>query len=272
MKKVSLLMALASIIFLSSCEYVEPNYEGVLMQNYGKSGKSDFSVQSGKVWTASPGTSLYQVPMFEQKGDAPSLKVYAKDGGEYTVDPTYTYAPIRGKGVDIIFAYKHLYEDPNIFFDNIEGSILNTKVLNAYREEARNFTTDSLMNFVAKYEANVQSRLKTEFGDKYFELQEITSNLIPPQSMKLAIEKRNLQIQESLKVENERKTRQNVKETELMEAKADLEIARLQAAANRERSSGLTNQIINQQWIEKWDGHLPSTVAGSSSGIMVTPR
>jgi hypothetical protein len=95
------------LLTLSSCKHVETNYEGVLMENYGKRGKADFSIQSGQVWTISPGTELYQVPMFEQKGDCPALKVYAKDGGEYTVDPSYSYSPIRGKGVDIIFAYKH---------------------------------------------------------------------------------------------------------------------------------------------------------------------
>lgn len=140
------------------------------MENYGKAGKSDFSLQSGKVWTVSPGTELYQVPMFEQKGDCPGLKVYSKDGGEYTVDPSYTYSPTRGKGVDILFSYKQLYGEANTFFDNIEGYVLNTRVLNAYRDEARNFSTDSLMNNVATYEANVQKRLTVEFANKYFTL------------------------------------------------------------------------------------------------------
>jgi hypothetical protein len=42
MKKL-ILIALA-VLTITSCERVEPNYYGVLMENYGKSGKSDHQV------------------------------------------------------------------------------------------------------------------------------------------------------------------------------------------------------------------------------------
>lgn len=269
MKTLTNTLALTLFLFLTACSYVEPNYEGVLMENYGKAGKADFSLQAGKVWTMAAGTQLYQVPMFEQKGDAPALKVYAKDGGEYTVDPSYTYAPIRGQGINIIFAYKHLYGSSQVFFDNIEGSILNTRVLNAYREESRNFTTDSLMNSVAAYENAVQIRLKKEFEAKYFELQEITSNLIPPASMSAAIESRNNQIQEAAKIENQKQTRTNQIAIDVMDAEARYKIAKLDAMANEERSKGLTGAVLRERWISKWDGTLPGTVAGGNSDLLL---
>ena len=37
------------------------------MENYGKNDKAAFSIVSGRVWTASPGTELYTVPLFEQR-------------------------------------------------------------------------------------------------------------------------------------------------------------------------------------------------------------
>lgn len=63
MKKV--LILLVAIVALSSCERVAPNYYGVLMENYGKSGKEDYSKQQGSVNTLGPGTELFQVPAFE---------------------------------------------------------------------------------------------------------------------------------------------------------------------------------------------------------------
>ena len=42
--------------------------------------------------------------------------------------------------------------------NNVEASILNRIVVNAFREEARNYTTDSLMNNLNKFEAQVQAR------------------------------------------------------------------------------------------------------------------
>lgn len=44
-------IAIIAMVFLSSCERVAPNYAGVLMENYGKQGKEDFKVVSGRVST-----------------------------------------------------------------------------------------------------------------------------------------------------------------------------------------------------------------------------
>ena len=132
MKK--LIYALMTGFLVISCSRVEPNYEGVLMSNYGRNGKSDFIVVTGKQWTMSPGTELYQVPMFETSGDPSGLTISAKDAGVFTVDPSYQYQPIRGKGVDIVFNYKHLgINEPEVMMDNVEAAILNKLVTNAYR-------------------------------------------------------------------------------------------------------------------------------------------
>ena len=105
-------------VVLASCSRVEPNYEGVLMENYGRNGKSDFHVVSGKQWTMSPGTQLYQVPMFEASGDAEAVTISALDAGQFSVDPVYQYQPIRGKGVDIVFNYKVPGSHAQIFIDS----------------------------------------------------------------------------------------------------------------------------------------------------------
>ncbi len=268
MKNNLILLLLSAALF--SCSRVEPNYEGVLMTNYGKNGKEDFKIQSGQVMTITPGTELFQVPMFEQKGDCPPLKVFARDGGTYTVDPSYTYSPIRGKGVDILFAYKHLYEDEKVFFDNVENGILNPKVLNAYREEARKFSTDSLMNNVAEYETMVQTRLVKEFQSKYFDLTEVTANLTPPPSMVQAIESRNIQIQKAIEIENTKKTRQNQIEIDIMNAQAKVKIAKLNAEAQEATNSSITSEMLRKMWIEKWDGKLPETMTGENSNLLIT--
>lgn len=49
---------LLSVLFIS-CERVAPNYQGVLMHDWGKNGKSDFTLVKGRVNTMSPGTELF---------------------------------------------------------------------------------------------------------------------------------------------------------------------------------------------------------------------
>jgi hypothetical protein len=238
MKK--LLGLLMLVVVLASCSRVEPNYEGVLMENYGRNGKSDFHVVSGKQWTMAPGTQLYQVPMFEASGDAEAVTVSAMDAGQFSVDPVYQYQPLRGKGIDIVFNYKHLgVDEPEVMLNNVEASILNRIVVNAYREEARNYTTDSLMTNLNKFEAQVQERLKREFALRFFELKEVTSGLTPPQSMANAIETRNNAVQEANTVENELR----VSTMRLAKAKIDAE-------ANKIRTVGLTKEVLTKLYIE----------------------
>ena len=235
-----LLGLLMLVVVLASCSRVEPNYEGILMENYGRGGKSDFHIVSGKQWTIAPGTQLYQVPMFEASGDAEAVTISAMDAGQFSVDPVYQYQPLRGKGIDIVFNYKHLgVDEPEVMLNNVEASILNRIVVNAYREEARNYTTDSLMTNLNKFEAQVQARLKQEFALRFFELKEVTSGLTPPQSMATAIETRNNAIQEANTVENELK----VSTMRLAKAKIDAE-------ANKIRTVGLTKEVLTKQYIE----------------------
>lgn len=251
--KLLLTILFASLLFMSGCtgcNRVAPNHEGVLMTSYGRNGESDFKLVTGSQGWLGWGSELYTVPMWEQKADPPQLTVIARDGGAFTVDPNFTYQSIRGKGVKIIFNYKHVGTTKEMM-DNIEAQILNPLVLNAYREEARNFTTDSLLNNLNSFEQKVEFRLKTEFDAKYFQLNTLSSGLRPPASMIAAIERRNNTIQESERVKNE-----------LEVSKMNLEKARIDAERDRIQSAGLTKEILQQQWIE--------ALRNSSNKVIVT--
>ena len=96
-----------SFIALMACNRPEPNYEGVLMTEYGRNGINSFKIVTGAQGILGPGSELYQVPMWEQAGDPAVVEITAKDAGVFTVDPSYTYTPIRGKGAEIVFNYKN---------------------------------------------------------------------------------------------------------------------------------------------------------------------
>lgn len=238
MKKMFFLFCV--IASLVGCNRPEPNYEGVLMTEYGRNGINSFKIVTGAQGMLGPGSELYQVPMWEQAGDPDIVEITAKDAGVFTVDPSYTYTPIRGKGAEIVFNYKNYrIQDPETFFDNVEANVLNKRVTDAYREEARNYTTDSLMNNLGKFELSVQSRLKEEFKTKFFDLTTLTSGLKPPASMLKAVEDRNKAIQEANRVKNELETSRML-----------LEKAKIDAETNKVQSVGLTKEILMQQYIE----------------------
>ena len=103
----NLLFILSAAILMVACNPIKPNFEGVMMQNYGRNGMSDFTLVTGNQGILGPGTELYQIPMYEQTADPQQMTINAKDAGTFEVDPMFTYEAIRGKGVDIVFNYKH---------------------------------------------------------------------------------------------------------------------------------------------------------------------
>ena len=242
MKK--LLFFLIAATALVACNPVKPNHEGVLMQNYGRNGQGDFSIVTGAQGPLGMGSELYQVPMYEQTADPSSVDILAKDAGKFTVDPSFTYECMRGLGINIVFSYKHTGFEDNM--DNLENMILNPIVINAFREEARNFTTDSLMNNLNGFENLVQARLAKDFEAKYFKLNNLTSGLTPPPSMSQAIEDRNNAIQKARQVENELTTAKLYQEKAIIEQKT-----------NQIKSQGLTKEILAQQYIDalRWSNN-----------------
>ena len=93
MKKLFKLFTISLVMLLvfTSCERVAPNYYGVLMQDYGKNGKSNFTLVKGRVNVMSPGSELFQVPAWEQRssftndeGEQQTLNIKAADNTAFT--------------------------------------------------------------------------------------------------------------------------------------------------------------------------------------------
>lgn len=236
MKKLFSILTLTLV--LMSCNRPEPNYEGVLMTDYGRNGIESFKVVTGAQGLLGPGSELYQVPMFEQKADVDAVRVSAKDAGIFTIDPSYTYQVTRTKGPNVVLNYKHLGAGSE-FLDNVENNVLNKLVTDTYREIARNYTTDSLMNNLGSFEKEVEVVLQEKFANKFFTLNTLTSGLTPPKSMADAIENRNNAVQQANMVKNELET-----------SKMYLEKAKIDAETNRMKSSGLTKEVLTEKYIE----------------------
>lgn len=231
---------------MMSCERVAPNNMGVLMENFGKNGKSDFSLQRGRVWVATPGTELFQVPLWEQRGDFGDrvLHLKASDNTEFTSTPLYSYKVIENRSVDLVFDNKHLGSS-NDFMESLEDNILETKIYDLMKEESRKYTTESLMADGGSlvFENAVQTIVKKEFEIKGLELMTFSCQLEFTDKVKAKIDSRN-----------EVNTNISVLEQQIQEQKKRNELAELKAQENIILSKGLTQQILTKEFIDKWDG------------------
>lgn len=248
MRKQITVFAVLMVLF-TSCERVAPNYIGVLMENYGKSGKSDFSLQKGRVWTASPGTELFTVPLWEQRGNYGNqvLHLKAADNTEFNAKPVYSFKVIENRAIDVVFENKQLGAGED-FIQALEDNILENKIYDIMKEESRKYVTDTLManGGSLRFEQDVQDKVKAEFDKKGLELLTFSCQLDFSDKVKAKIDTRN-----------EVNTNITVLDQRIAEQRKQNELAELQAQENLIRSKGITPQLLQEEFIRKWDGHTP---------------
>lgn len=77
-----------------------------------------------------------------------------------------------------------------------------------------------------------------------------------------AINSKNEAVQKSQKAENELAIVKAEAQKKVIAAQAEYE-------ANILRTKSLTPQILQQMWIEKWDGTVPTVTSSGSSGVFL---
>ena len=249
-KKITMfIVAVAATMTMTSCERVAPNFAGVLMENYGKSGKSDYSRQQGRVYTAGPGTELFQVPLYEQRADFGDkvLHLKAADNTEFTAKPLYSYKAIDSRVVDLVFQNARLGGGDD-FMKALEDNVIEPHIYDLIKEESRKYITDSLMasGGSLKFEQVVQELVRKSFEEKGLELLTFSANLDFSDKVKQKIDTRN-----------EVNTNVSVLDQQIIEQRKRNELARLQTEYNKILSDGLTEQILTDKFISKWDGKTP---------------
>lgn len=253
-KFILFLVGLMAVISFSSCERVEPNYAGVLMENYGKKGKEDFKIVSGRVATWEMGTKLYQVPLFDQRGEfTDPVTLKASDNTEFNARPTYSYKVIKERAVDVVFDNKHIQKadtdnGKDAFMQSLEDNILEPRIFDLIKEESRKYKTDTLMadGGSLTFEKRLEQTIEKEFEKRGLKLLTFSAQLEFSDKVKDKIDSRN-----------EVNTNISVLDQKIAEQKKANELEELKTQQQIIKSKGLTKEILQQQFIEKWDGHTP---------------
>jgi regulator of protease activity HflC (stomatin/prohibitin superfamily) len=266
------------VVSFSGCERIDAGHVGVKVNLYGDGkGVDDMTEVTGWVFYNPITTKIIEFPTFVQHKEYKqtieegvivsdeSFVVNSKDGSEFHVSPLLNYS-VRREKVPYIFS-KYRVE-----LDIIESGYLKTAVYDAFRVVANAYTADALISNRQEFEKKVRQVLETQLAPEGFVLQQFTSNLVYPETFKKAIEAKNNAVQSALMAEN--KVKQAEAEAKIKIATAEgnaqamLTRAKAEAESNRLRQQTLTPMLIQQQWIEKWKGNVPSTVLGNGTNLM----
>lgn len=117
MKRQIKLLCVLSLFFsalcLTSCsERVDAGSEGILVNLYGSDkGVDDVSLVTGRVWYNPFTEEVYEYPTFVQTIDYPEFTINAKDGSEFTVDPTVSLKMVDGNAPKVFKKYRKELKD-----------------------------------------------------------------------------------------------------------------------------------------------------------------
>lgn len=248
-----------TLIFLFfSCERIDAGHVGVKVNLYGDNkGVSDVTEVTGMVFYNPITHNIYEFPTFiqhkEYTGDN-SFIVNSRDGSEFHVSPIINYSVQRDKVPTIFAKYRRS-------LDQIEEGFLKTAVFDAFRLATNKYTADELISNRAQFEIEVRKLLEGQLLHEGFVVNQFTSNLLYPESFKNAINAKNNAVQAALMAEN--KVKQAEAEAKIKVATAEgnaqamLTTAKAESEANRMKQSTLNSLLLQQLWIEKWDGKLP---------------
>ncbi len=229
------------VSFIVFTERIDAGHEGILVRLYGSDkGVQDVNLVTGRVWYNPLTESVYEFPTYVQTMDYPKFTVNAKDGSIFDVDPTLSFKVKDGHSPEIFKKYRKDIQ-------TITQTTLFNYIRDAFRIEFNKYSTDSIISNREKFEEAVQAHMQHLLDKEGFQLEQMTSGIIYPESITQAINAKNAAIQQALKVENELKIAQ-------AEARKLIVLAEAEAKANELRKQSLNNLLIQQQFIEKWDG------------------
>lgn len=207
-------------------------------------GVADITECSGWVVYMPIFTEIHEFPIYTQVKDYEQFSINAKDGSEFSVDPTFSYKVTPEMVPSIFRSFRRRLPE-------LENGYIRNVIMDCYRNVANLYPSDSLISNRPQFETAVQQMIISQLQKEGFELQQLTSNLNAPKSLKDAIDAKNKTTQEAIQSENQLRKAE-------AEAKAKIIEAEAEKKANDLKASALTPMIIQQMLIEKWDGKLPT--------------
>lgn len=255
---------LATMLILSSCVKIVDNSEvGIKFKKFSLTEQGDLKATPATGWIFyNPFTTkVFKYPVYVQSINYDEFTVTTKDASVFTMDPYLAYWLDRDRATYVFNKYrKSLHE--------IEKGYMKTCIYDAYRITANTYTSDSLMSNRGEFEAKVREMLDNSLGREGFKINEFTSQITPPASLSASIEAKNQAIQNALKANNQIAEAEANAKIQVAKARGEADAMKIKADAeayyNKTISASLSELIIREDFIEKWNGQMPSVQAGGN--------
>lgn len=261
--------SLLSLVQPLSINRVDAGHVGIKVNLVGdERGVSDYTYKTGWVvyndWTE----KLYEFPTFQQHIEYEEQTVITKGGFSTTIKPTFNYSLVPN-------AVGDMFLNLRLPIKEVESGWLKTAIVGAVNDEANKWEVDAIFNNREKFEAAIVVEANKRVS-KWFTISQLRTNIVPPPSLQKSIVDKTKALQDVQVAENQKQVAIAEAERKIAVARGDSAQTIIRAQAEAEtykiKLKQLSPLYIEYMKLEKWDGKLPSTVLGSSNGVMVNVR
>lgn len=195
---------------------------------------------------------------------------YTKDAQPVIVTADYQYKLRPGEVMDVAREYGS-YE----IMETKLQSVVEEKVKTVFSKYSAMPLLENRANLSPEVYAAIEE-LETLYHVDFTAI--VVRDIVFSDAFEASVEAKMTAEQEALRAEQEKKTAvvkaEQQKEVAAINAEAAIEQARGEAEAmriTREALQNMPDAYIQQMWIEKWDGKLPTVQAGESASVIVNP-
>ncbi len=247
---------------------IDAGHVGIKVSNVGDNrgvGKTEYV--TGWVFYNSWISRIYEFPIHQQHIDYEAADIVTKGGFRATIKPSFNYSINAGNVAD-------MFQNLRVGVKEMEQGWLKNAIVGSVNDVANRYTVDSIFNHREEFESSIVAECNKRVS-QWFNVSQLRTNIVPPQEISESIIAKTKAIQEVQVAENQRQVAVADAERKIATARGDSAKAVIEAAGRAEaikkEQLSLTPLYIEYIKIQKWNGEVPSTVAGANSGFLIQP-
>jgi regulator of protease activity HflC (stomatin/prohibitin superfamily) len=271
------ILVVGAMMTLAACSRVQTGYVGVEVNQYG----SDRGVQQQ---TLGPGsyftgwnTNIYEYPTFTQN------YAYTKSANEgKSIDESLTFQAKGGVAINADFGINYHVEPVNVpivfqkyhkDMENITDGPLRNLLRDSLNDVAGEMTFEDIANDIPAFMTKVNNLVKQRSLVNGLTVESVSDigKFRWPDSIQNSINAAQQAKLDAITSQNQLQHTQAEAAKRVAESDANLKVAANDAQATILRGAALAKnpEILQQMWIEKWNGQLPTYQLGAGGNSLI---
>ena len=266
-KPVIFLVAGLLIAFIQpyKIERVDAGHKGIKVNLTGNDrGVSNYQYKTGWVLYNTWFEQMLEFPTYQQHIEYSDQVVITKGGFSATIKPSFNYS-LKPDAIGDMFVNLRLE------IKDIEQGWLKNAIVSSVNDVANRWEVDAIFNKREEFESAIITECNKRVA-KWFLVSQLRTNIIPPASLQAAIESKTKAVQEAQAAMQRKLVAEAEAQEKMAIARGDsaklIIGATAEALSMKIKQRELTTQYIEFVKWSRWDGKMPSTIAGGNGTLL----